>query len=207
MMHRFVGFFASTAAGYVLGMVPSAEIVAITTSGTDIRHAGTGNPGALNVAKVVGTKAGIAVMLADVAKGFVAGRVGGRLAGPAGANAAAAAAVIGHCFPSTTGFRGGKGVATSVGQVLATFPAYFPLDFAVGAGVAANPRLKHRTFAANSVASLVWIAASVVWWRRRLPNLWGPAPTVALPIGALVSSAVITARFIQAGPVDEAGAA
>ena len=205
-MHQFVGFSASTVAGYLLGMVPSAEIVAITTSGTDIRHTGTGNPGALNVANVVGTKAGMVVMMADVAKGFVAGRVGGRLAGPAGANAAATAAVLGHCFPATTGFRGGKGVAASVGQVLATFPAYFPLDFAVAAGVAANSRLTHRTFAANSVASLVWIAASVVWWRRRLPNLWGPAPTVALPIAAVVSSAVMTARFIQAGPVAEAGA-
>lgn len=119
------------------------------------------------------------------------------------ANAAATAAVIGHCFPATTGFRGGKGVAASVGQVLATLPAYFPIDFAVAATVAANPRLKHRTFAANSVASLVWIAASIVWWRRRLPNLWGPTPTVALPIGAVVSSAVITTRFLQARPVEE----
>ncbi len=205
-MHRSLGLFASTGVGYLLGMVPSAEAVAITTSGTNIRRAGTQNPGALNVANVVGTKAGIVVMMADVAKGFVAGRVGGRLAGPAGANAAATAAVIGHCFPARAGFRGGKGVAAGVGQVLATFPAYFPLDFAVAAGVAANSRLKHRTFAANSAASLVWIAASVVWWRRGLPNLWGPAPTVALPLGAVVSSAVITARFVQAGPVGEAGA-
>jgi glycerol-3-phosphate acyltransferase PlsY len=205
-MHRYVGLAAAPVVGYLLGLLPSAQFVAVTTSGTNIRRAGTRNPGALNVANVVGTKAGIAVMVADVTKGFVAGRIGGRLAGSAGANAAATAAVIGHCFPATTGFRGGKGVAAGVGQVLATFPAYFPLDFAVAAGVAANSRLKHRTFAANSAASLVWIAASIVWWRRRLPNLWGPAPTVALPIGAVVSSAVIAARFIQAGPVDEAGA-
>jgi acyl phosphate:glycerol-3-phosphate acyltransferase len=202
-MHRFVGLAASCVVGYVLGLTPSAQVVAFAADGTDIRRAGTGNPGALNVSQVVGTKAGVVVLMADVAKGFVAGRVGGRLAGATGANAAASAAVIGHCFPATAGFRGGKGVATSVGQVLATFPGYFPLDFAVAASVVANRRLEHRTFAANSVASVMWVAAALYWWRKRLPNPWGPTPTIALPLCAALTSGVITARFLQDGPVGD----
>jgi len=191
--------FAAAAIGYACGLIPSADIVTrLTARGADIHSQGTGNPGALNVANTLGAPAGTIVMVSDIAKGFVAGRLGRHIAGPAGANAAATAAVVGHCFPVTNGFRGGKGVAASVGQVLATFPPYFPLDLAVAAAAAANPRWKQRTFAANSVASAVWVGASLVWWRRRWPNGWGPAPTASLPVGAAVSSAVIAWRFVDA---------
>jgi hypothetical protein len=61
-----------------------------------------------------------------------------------------------------------------------------------------NPKLRHRTFTANTVASVTWVLAATLWWRRRWPNLWGPPPTVGLPVAALASSAVIYDRFRRA---------
>ena len=187
---------AAAAVGYVLGTFPSADLAARAAHHTaDLRSEGSGNPGAANVANVIGRQWGASVMMVDVAKGVAAGRIGAGLAAGAGANAAATAAVVGHCYPVWNGFHGGKGVATSVGQVLATFPAYFPIDFMVGFAGVSNPRFRHRTFVANTIASIAWVGAATLWWRRRLPNLWGPEPTIALPLGALTSSLVIYGRF------------
>ncbi len=189
---------AAAAAGYVLGTVPSADLVSRAARDLDPRDVGSGNPGAANIALVIGPAAGLLVLAADIGKGAAAGRIGRRLAGPLGADLAATAAVIGHCYPVWNGFRGGKGVATSVGQVLATFPAYFPIDVAVAVATAAVPQWKQRAFAATTVSSLVWVAGSQIWWRRQLPNLWGEAPTWSLPAGAAISSSVIHRRFLDA---------
>jgi hypothetical protein len=78
-----------------------------------------------------------------------------------------------------------------------TFPAYFPIDLSVAALTAAGP-WRSRAFAATAVASVAWIAGGTLWWRRGWTNLWGPAPTVALPIAAATSSAVILYRFASA---------
>ena len=187
-------------AGYAAGTIPSADLAAraATRGGVDLRSAGTGNPGAANAIKVLGARWGYAVMAADIAKAAAASAAGRRLAGTRGAHVAGTAAVIGHCWPVWNGFRGGKGVAASVGQCLATFPAYFPLDLVVAGLTSASPRWKRRAFAATAVASGCWVAGGVVWWRRGWPNLWGPAPTPALPVAAAVSSAVILDRFRRA---------
>lgn len=189
---------ASVMVGYLLGTTPSADIAGRTAGSGDLRQQGSGNPGAANVAAVLGTRAGVAVLVADIAKGAVAARLGLRLAGAAGAQVAATAAVAGHCYPVWTRFRGGKGVATSVGQVLATFPLYFPVDLAVAIVTVADRRWRRRAFAATSAASLTWVTCGLVWWRRRWPNLWGPPPTLAIPVGAAASSAVIASRFLTA---------
>ena len=192
-------FAAASAAGYVIGTIPSSDIAGrLAGSTVDLRAEGTGNPGAANAAEVLGARFGLMVMAADISKGVVAGTVGRALAGPDGVHVASTAAVVGHCLPVWNGFRGGKGVATSVGQVLVGFPAYFPIDATVAIVTAAVPWWKQRSFAATTTASVVWIAASTVWWRKRLPNLWGPAPSVALPVSAIASSAVIRWRFLDA---------
>lgn len=187
---------ASVMVGYLAGTIPSADLAARLAGTGDLRQQGSGNPGAANVAAVLGLRSGIAVLGADIAKGALAARLGLRLAGPAGAHGAATAAVAGHCYPLWTRFRGGKGVATSVGQVLATFPMYFPVDLTVAIVTVAEPRWRRRAFAATSAASLAWISCGLVWWRRRWPNLWGPPPTLALPLGAAASSALIASRFL-----------
>ena len=187
---------AAGAIGYLLGTVPSADVASrLASRGTvDLRSAGSGNPGAANAMAVLGRGWGQGVLAADIGKAALACRIGRVLAGSAGEHVAGTAAVIGHCYPVWSGFRGGKGVGCSVGQVLATFPAYFPVDLAVAAATVAGP-WRRRAFAATAAASAAWVAAGVVWTRRGWPNLWGPAPSAGLPLAAAASSAVIARRF------------
>ncbi len=185
---------ASATAGYLIGTVPCADTAArLATDGvTDLRRAGTGNPGAVNAMAVLGKRWGSGILAADASKGVLACVLGRRLAGPAGAHLAGTAALIGHCFPVWNGFRGGKGVAVSLGHCTATFPAYLPVDLAVAWAVG---RWKGRAFPGTAAASATWVLAGLLWWRKGWPNAWGPAPTAALPISAAVSSAVIVYKF------------
>lgn len=187
------------AIGYLLGTVSTADLVVKRVSGADLRTEGSGNPGAANAMKVLGTKAGVMVMAGDIGKGVAASAIGGAVAGPVGAHLAGTAAVAGHCYPVTNDFKGGKGVATSVGQCLVTFPAYFPIDLGVAAATAAVPAWRQRAFAATLVSSLCWVLGGVVWWGKGWRNLWGPRPTIMLPLSALLSSAIIAERFVAAG--------
>jgi len=188
---------AAATTGYALGTIPSADVAArLATRGvTDLRREGSGNPGAANAMAVLGKGWGYGVLLADVTKGAAACGAGRRLGGDTGAHIGGTAAVVGHCLPVWNGFRGGKGVAASAGQCLATFPAYFPIDL----GVAwATARWRRQAMAATAAASLTWVIAGAVWWRRGWPNLWGPQPSAALPLAAAATSAVILSRFMAA---------
>ena len=186
--------------GYLIGTFPTADLVAERASaGTiDLRRAGSGNPGGANALKVLGRRAGYTVMAGDIAKGALASAAGAMVAGPAGAHLAGSASVIGHCFPVWNGFRGGKGVAASVGQCLATFPAYFPIDLGLAAITAASPRLRQRALTGALVSSAAWVVGGFVWWRKGWPNLWGPKPGPGLPLAAAVSSSVIAYKFLAA---------
>jgi acyl phosphate:glycerol-3-phosphate acyltransferase len=106
---------------YFLGTFPSALLVA-RMGGHDVLTEGSGNPGASNVARLMGWKAGLVVMLADFGKGAIASGVGLAVAGRGAAFALGIAAVIGHMFPVTRRFKGGKGVATAGGMLLVLYP-------------------------------------------------------------------------------------
>lgn len=192
-----LGALAAAVAGYLIGTVPCADTAArvATRGATDLRLAGTGNPGAVNAMGVLGKSWGWGILAADACKGALACAAGRRLGGPTGANVAGAAAVVGHCLPVWKGFRGGKGVAVSLGQCTATFPAYLPIDLGVAWAVG---RWTGRTLPGTLVASATWVAAGVLWWRKGWPNGWGPAPTAALPICSAASSAVIAYKFLTA---------
>ena len=135
------------------------------------------------------------MLAADVAKGALAGGAGRAVAGDAGAYVAATASVAGHIAPVWSGFRGGKGVATSAGACLSVFPAYFPIDVAVAATTAVASRRAERSI---QISCAAWTAAALIWWRRGLPNAWGPAPGPGLPLFAAATSAMILARFRSA---------
>lgn len=206
--------------GYAMGSFPTADIVFRYVSRrrgappSDLRRVGSGNPGAVNVAKTLGRGWGGLVMAVDMLKGAAAGLLGRALAGDNGAYAAAAASVAGHCYPPWSRFRGGKGVATSFAAELVCFPAYAPLDaavavaaFAVSRGrfsVDASPDAQSAGRLGTLVASTAFTLAATYWWRRRLSNLWGPRPTAGLPLYALATAAVVASSFMRRLPRDGA---
>ncbi len=189
---RLVGAAGS---GYVAGMLPSAQVAARAAGAGDIRSLGTGNPGAANAIGQLGRGWGYAVLAADIGKSAVAAAVGRMMAGDTGSHVAATAAVAGHCYPATEGFKGGKGVATSVGQCFATFPAYFFPDLALAAVTGSMPWWTQRAHMATVISTVAWTGAATLWWRRGWSNLWGPAPTAALPLAAVATSAMMLQRF------------
>jgi len=109
------------AVAYVLGTLPSAQLVA-GRSGVDPTSTGSGNPGATNVYRTAGRRAGLVVFACDAGKGVVAVLMGMAVAGRPLGLACWAAATVGHVLPATRRFRGGKGVATSGGGSIVLFP-------------------------------------------------------------------------------------
>jgi glycerol-3-phosphate acyltransferase PlsY len=112
---------ALVAAAYLLGTFPSASIVA-RASGVDITTFGSGNPGASNVTRALGWRKGLVVFVLDALKGAVATLIGLWVGGRAGGYVLGAAAILGHIFPVTRRFRGGKGVATGAGALVVLHP-------------------------------------------------------------------------------------
>jgi len=107
--------------GYLVGSVSFAVCVA-KAKGIDIFSEGSGNPGATNVKRVLGRKAGTFVFVLDFLKGTLAAAVGLWLTGDPGGIAGAAGAVAGHSCSVFLKFRGGKGVAVTMGALLALLP-------------------------------------------------------------------------------------
>ncbi len=108
---------------YLLGSLPTAIIYAKTFHGIDIREHGSGNAGATNSMRVMGKKAGIIVLIIDVLKGFLVVYFYYKFQNDlAEAFLVGICAVLGHIFSIFSGFKGGKGIATSLGVILAIFP-------------------------------------------------------------------------------------
>lgn len=187
---------SASAVGYLLGTVPSADIASRLATGrrVDLRESGSQNSGGVNALRMLGRRPGRAVIAADIGKGFVACGVGRRIAGDVGAHIAGVAAVLGHCYPLWSGFRGGKGVATSFGQCLYTMPGYAPIDYLLASRLARLPGLRRPALISVSVSTGTWLLASVIWWKRGLPHLWGPRPTAALPLANAATTLVIASR-------------
>ena len=120
----------SVVTAYLLGSISTAVWAGKLFHGIDVREHGSGNAGATNVIRVLGWWTGIPVMLIDVGKGFLAAFIPVMLhLADKGSNTliviqitCGAAAILGHLFPVFTGFKGGKGVATTVGILLALHP-------------------------------------------------------------------------------------
>jgi acyl phosphate:glycerol-3-phosphate acyltransferase len=122
-----VAMLAATAVvAFLAGSIPFGYIIGRLFYGTDIRKSGSGNIGAMNALRTMGKGGAIAVLLLDAAKGFVPVMVVRSLTSefePSISHSAMAivafATVLGHCFSPWLGWKGGKGVATSLGAVFA----------------------------------------------------------------------------------------
>lgn len=107
------GSFALVAS-YLIGSFSFAILIA-TARGVDIRQEGSGNPGASNVLRVLGTRTAILVLVGDGLKGAAAAWMGYAIVGPEFGYVTLFAAVVGHTFPVWHGFKGGRSVATAIG--------------------------------------------------------------------------------------------
>jgi acyl phosphate:glycerol-3-phosphate acyltransferase len=173
------------AVAYVLGAIPFGYLLVRWKTGTDVRSSGSGNIGATNVLRTTGRTAGVATLVLDMAKGYLAVWLAGRWTnGDAFWMSAAALAVMaGHAFPVFLHFRGGKAVASLVGAFLCLAPLALAAEVVVFAGVVAWTRyISMGSIAGAATLPLaVWlilhpsmyvvlaaaIAGAFVIWRHR----------------------------------------
>ena len=151
-------------AAYLLGSIPTALIVARRVAGVDIRTLGDGNMGARNVSRTLGARPAVVVGLVDFFKGTAAVL----LAQQAGLEThwqvgAAFAAALGHDFPLFAGFRGGQGLGTTLGALLALAPVPAALGMALYAAAFRLTRLSDLS------ARLGIVAMLLLMWRERQP--------------------------------------
>ena len=152
--------------GYLLGSVPFAVVVSRAFRLADPRSFGSGNPGATNVLRSGNKAAALLTLIGDAAKGwlamFITAKVG---ADDAAIALAGLAAFLGHVFPFTLRFRGGKGVATALGVLLGFSGAL--------AGITAGIWLTVVVFTRySSLAALTAAAAApaLAWWLLGKPD-------------------------------------
>jgi len=148
----------SALAGYLIGSVSFAVWIA-RTKGVNILEEGSRNPGATNVKRILGKRAGNTVFVLDFLKGSVAVALGLWIAGDPGGIAGAAGAVLGHSASIFLRFRGGKGVAVTMGSLLVLMP------FILIAGL------------------LVW---SLVFYTTKIVSLASVLFAISLPVAGLV---------------------
>jgi len=108
--------------GYLLGCIPTGVLVAKIYGVRDIRTLGSGNSGTTNVLRNLGWLPSVLTLVGDCLKGYVACLIGRQLSGDAAMLAGGLCAILGHDFPVFMGFKGGKGIATSLGLIIAINP-------------------------------------------------------------------------------------
>ena len=142
--------------GYLLGSIPFGMVAARAFNLGNLREIGSGNIGATNVLRTGSKKAAAATLLLDGAKGALAVLLARTLAGEDAAQLAGLMAFLGHCYPVWLGFRGGKGVATFLGLMLALA---WPVGLATCLTWLATAALSRY----SSLSALVAAATSTFW--------------------------------------------
>ncbi len=167
--------------GYLLGSVPFGLVIARLLGLGDIRRIGSGNIGATNVLRTGNRLAALLTLILDSGKGAAAVLVARQIAAEDAVQIAGFAAFLGHCYPVWLGFRGGKGVATFLGTLLALDP---PTGIAAcGTWLAVALLLRISSLSAlvaaalaplwavllgrSEIALLAAVLAALVWWRHR----------------------------------------
>jgi glycerol-3-phosphate acyltransferase PlsY len=180
--------FVALLIAYLLGSIPFGYLIVRWKAGADVRRSGSGATGATNVTRTAGRAAGIATLILDAAKGFVAVLIARWLIGEEGTNwviaGAAVLAVVGHIFPVWLKFKAGKGVATGLGVFLALAPLAVVTSTAVFIVVVALTKY-------ISLGSILAAGSAPLWawlWQRNDPDLR------YILIALAVSSMIIIAK-------------
>jgi glycerol-3-phosphate acyltransferase PlsY len=175
---------AGLALGYLLGSIPFGLILTRMAGLGDIRAIGSGNIGATNVLRTGRKGLAAATVLLDALKGTAAVLLAARLLGPEPALAAALGAFLGHTFPVWLGFRGGKGVATYIGVLIALdwrAALVFALVWLVMAAGSRYSSLSALVASAATPLALWWFGRgdaallmallTVILWLKHRPNI------------------------------------
>jgi acyl phosphate:glycerol-3-phosphate acyltransferase len=180
---------------YLLGAVPFGLLIGLAR-GVDIRTQGSRNIGATNAGRVLGRKWGYVCLILDVLKGFTPALVACRLLLQPHPDprdqllvlAVAVAAVLGHVFPVYLGFRGGKGVATTVGVALGIWP-YYTLAMAVALLAYAIARFTTGLVSFGSLTLAITFPVAVFTYNRvigaALTDHW-PLQAVSILLGLVI---------------------
>lgn len=189
---------------YLAGATPFGFLLAKWLRGVDIRAAGSGNIGATNASRVLGARWGAVVLALDVFKGWIAVAVFPRWLMPADHGAlphvevaCGITAILGHMFPCWLRFRGGKGVATALGVVLALNPVATLITvvaFAVLFGAT-------RIVSLASSVGVITYAISAIWLKWPVPfsdaNWSQSAFAIAAPLLILVRHRANFVRILR----------
>jgi acyl phosphate:glycerol-3-phosphate acyltransferase len=177
---------------WLLGTFPSAQIVA-RAHGRDILKEGSGNPGASNVGRLLGWKAGAVVLLFDFAKGAIAAGVGLVVGGRPGAMILGVAAVVGHTLPLYR--KGGKGVAAAGGALVVLYPL-----IVVGLGIFwfLVARVLHKASLASLLATVLFpIAVFALGFDR-----WEVGVVSALAVLVVLRHSANIRRLLRGKEID-----
>ena len=112
--------------GYLFGCIPVGVLIAKMYAGTDIRKTGSGNTGTTNVLRTLGWVPSVMTLAGDCIKGVLGALIGKYIGGEAGMLVGGLCAVLGHDFPVFSHFKGGKGIATSLGVTIVIAPLVAP---------------------------------------------------------------------------------
>jgi glycerol-3-phosphate acyltransferase PlsY len=165
---------------YLLGSIPFGMVLARIMGLGNLRDIGSGNIGATNVLRTGNKSAAALTLIFDAGKGAVAVLIARAMFGEAAAQIAALASFAGHCFPVWLNFKGGKGVATFLGILLALF---WPAGIAAcltWLATAIIARISSLSALVASASSIIWvwifgmpsaialmiILAALIWWRH-----------------------------------------
>jgi glycerol-3-phosphate acyltransferase PlsY len=152
---------------YLLGAIPFGYLLVKWRTGGDVRSAGSGNIGATNVWRTTSRAVGLATLLLDIGKGYLAVWIAGRLSGadPVWMSAAALAVMAGHAYPVFLRFQGGKAVASFVGAFLCLAPLALAAEVVVFVAVVAWTRhISMGSIAGAATFPLgVWLVQQAPW--------------------------------------------
>ena len=192
----FLRYILCAAAAYLLGSISTGVLLSHRLFHDDVRKHGSGGTGATNMLRTYRLKAALLTFAGDAAKAALAVLLGRYLAGFEGGCVAAVFAIVGHMWPLYFGFRGGKGIACTVGAIAVLYPILLvPLVILWGV-----PVLCSRCISLGSIIAALGLTPAVALWCH------GQAVEPIFPVGGV---AVMTLRrkaaLDRAVPLEESG--